>query len=71
LNRFVTTFFSGLGARQTWETKRSMSYVLIFLAILFNPIFPIYLTREIWKVIDLFAVLPFLFLIFLEVRGVK
>jgi hypothetical protein len=65
LNRIITTFFSLIAAVQTWETKCSFSCVFIFVAILFNPIAPVHLTREIWKFIDVIAVLPFIILLIL------
>lgn len=68
LNRIITTFFSVIAAVQTWEIKRSLSCVFIFVGIIFNPIAPVHLTREIWKVIDVIAVLPFIVLILFRRR---
>ena len=41
-----------------WETKWAL-YVFIPIAILFNPIFPIHLTKEIWQPIDIVVAVLF------------
>lgn len=41
-----------------WEFKWAL-WVFIPLAILFNPIFPIHLTKEIWQPIDIVAAVLF------------
>lgn len=60
LNRIIATLFSAIGTVQTWEGKPLLSYALISVAILFNPIIPIHLTRDIWQIIDIVATLPFI-----------
>ena len=60
LNRILTTLISLYGIYQTWESKSIVFYALIVIAILFNPIVPIYLSRNTWKFVDLLAIIPFL-----------
>lgn len=69
LNRIITTFFSIVGAFFAWDKKRFLSYTFITAAVLFNPVIPIHLTRGIWQIIDIVAVLPFLVLIFSRKNG--
>jgi hypothetical protein len=37
--------------------KTGFEYLYIGLAILFNPIFPIYLTKEVWVIFDIISVI--------------
>ncbi len=64
LNRIIVSFFSVIGAILIWDNKRFLSYTFIFAAVLFNPVIPIHLTRNIWQIIDIVAAVPFLLLIF-------
>ncbi len=40
--------------------KRIWTYMMVFVALLFNPIAPIYLQKETWVVIDVIAAVVFL-----------
>lgn len=42
----------------TWETKWAL-WVFIPIAILFNPIFPVYLTKAVWQPIDVVVAILF------------
>jgi hypothetical protein len=49
-----------------WERERAVAYCLAFAALLFNPIWPVHLSREIWLPINfagmaLFAVVAWKF----------
>ena len=66
LNRIVTTLFAVLGAYCVWGKKPFLSYALILVAIVFNPIIPIHLKREIWQFIDVIATVPFGMLVFIK-----
>lgn len=48
----------------TWN-KKWATWVFGAIAILFNPLFPIYLTKEIWRPIDIFAAILFIVGIFI------
>jgi len=48
-----------------FESKRLLSIVFVAVAILFNPILPIYLSREIWIPIDIITAILFIISIFL------
>ena len=68
LLRFVVTIFCGYVAYLLYKVFEGKNYLYVlygFLAILFNPVIPIHLDREIWQVIDVimivFAILPYLF----------
>lgn len=45
------------------EEEKKWMWVMVIIAILFNPIFPIYLSREIWTPIDIIAAVLFLVII--------
>lgn len=56
LVRLVVCIASGFLAWQLFQTKRhGWMIVMGILAILFNPISPIFLTREFWMLLDLVA----------------
>ena len=69
LNRIFASFFSVIGAIHIWDEKRFLSYSFIVIAVLFNPVIPIHLTRNIWQIIDLVATIPFLLLIFSKIKS--
>ncbi len=54
---FLRWVVSGTAAYLTWFSlnyeKRGFPLIMGVIAILFNPIVPIYLTRDLWKIIDL------------------
>ena len=56
----VFVAFTALNWQKLWVT-----WLFGFIAILFNPLFPIHLTREIWQPIDVICALLFLFIGFL------
>ena len=61
--RLVVTAAAAYIAYQTFQTDKKSGWIWIFgfVAILFNPLIPIYLDKEIWMVIDLAAAVLFLF----------
>jgi len=46
--------------RTNWE------WVIVIIAILFNPIIPVYLSKEIWQVIDIIVAIIFIVTIFIS-----
>ena len=67
LLRFVVCVIGGYLAYKIYENNKESLWVWAFggIAILFNPIFPIYLKRETWTVIDLIVGVFFVLSIFL------
>lgn len=59
--RWIVTGAAGLNAYAAHHFDRSVWFwIMLIVAILFNPIAPIHLTKEIWVVIDLIiAILMF------------
>lgn len=51
----ILTAFNALEWRQIWAT-----FVFGIITVLFNPIFPVHLTREIWSPIDLVSGILFM-----------
>lgn len=66
LNRIVTKLFAVIGAYCVWEENTFLAYALVLTAIVFNPIIPIHLNRNIWKYVDVIATVPFGILIFIK-----
>jgi hypothetical protein len=61
LLRWAVTGVAGYGAYRAMETGRTTwLWVMVSLAILFNPIAPIRLGRATWQVVDLAAAVVFL-----------
>lgn len=61
--RLIVFVFSLFLAYQLREKNCSNWIIfLIFMAILFNPLIPVYLSKEIWVLIDLFSATLFLIL---------
>ena len=52
LLRFLVTFGAILWAMQFYERNQGLFITFCIVAILFNPLIPIYLGRELWQVID-------------------
>ena len=53
LLRFVVFASTAFIAWMTYEEhKERWAWVFAFLAVLFNPFFPIYLNRDLWSIID-------------------
>jgi hypothetical protein len=44
-------------------------YVFGFLAILYNPLLPIHLTKDIWMVLNVLSAFAFIFQIFKKTEG--
>ena len=61
--RLVVTAAAAYIAYQTYQKDKQSGWLWIFglVALLFNPLIPIYLDKEIWMVIDLAAAVLFLF----------
>ena len=56
LLRIVTCGAAGYGAFVAYEWQRRMwVWIMVAVAVLFNPVVPVHLTREIWGVIDVGA----------------
>ncbi len=67
LRMAVCTSAIYLAARAWWSRTRIWALVMMGIAVLFNPILPIYLNRSLWKALDL-VVAAVLCFYFLEVR---
>lgn len=52
LLRFLVTFGAILWAIQFHEKNQNLFITFFIIAILFNPIIPIYLGRELWRIVD-------------------
>ncbi len=66
LLRFVVCGVSAYGAYFPVELKKvGWAWILGIIAVLFNPIIPIYLNREIWVIIDVGVAVLLLVSIFL------
>ena len=63
LVRLVVTAAAAYIAYDTFQKDKQSGWIWVFgfVAILFNPLIPIYLDKEIWMVIDLAAAVLFLF----------
>lgn len=62
LLRWGISIIAGYSAYRFYEIKQSSpAYVLVGIAVLFNPILPVYLTKGIWIVLDLVVVFIFLY----------
>ncbi len=58
--RWVVMLSAGYTAFILYERKdEAWTWIFVGIAILFNPIIPIYLSREIWSVIDVIAAVLF------------
>jgi len=63
LLRIIVTISSLIFCFQFFEeNKMKMVYLFGFIAILFNPLIPIFFNKEIWIVIDILVGLLFLYL---------
>jgi hypothetical protein len=63
LLRIVVCGAAGFIAYREYATAGHFTpwvWLMVGLAVLFNPLIPIYLTREIWAPIDIFAAIMFL-----------
>lgn len=52
LLRFLVTFGAILWAIQFYGKNQNLFITFCIIAILFNPIIPIYLGRELWRIVD-------------------
>ncbi len=60
LVRICVCVLSSFLAYKTWQEKINLwMWIFIIIAILFNPIIPIYLSRELWAVIDIVVAIVF------------
>jgi len=70
LLRWVVCGTAAYGAFKSVELEKSgWAWVLGIIALLFNPIFPVHLSRDIWAPIDIVAALIFVVSIFTIRRG--
>jgi Na+/serine symporter len=68
LMRFLVCSGTGFTAWMAYrEGKEAWAWIMGFIAILFNPLIPIYLSRSTWQVIDL-TVSIFLFVSLFKLR---
>lgn len=64
--RWVVCGITAYGAFQAAEIKKNeWVWIFGFIALLFNPIIPVHLTREIWSVIDIACAITLISSIFL------
>lgn len=69
--RWVICGIAVFSAYSSYEIqKQSWALVMIVIAILFNPIIPIYLSKSTWVIIDLIAAILFVSNIFLTKESV-
>ena len=69
LLRWVTATSAVLFAFDGYRTRNAwMTWTFAFIAILFNPLVPVYLTREIWLPIDVAVAMVFAFAIACQIR---
>lgn len=70
LLRWVVCGTSAYGAFKSVELEKSgWAWVFGIIALLFNPIIPVHLSREIWAPVDMMAALIFVVSIFTIRRG--
>jgi len=63
--RIAITIISGYSAVEEHENKNSfMFWFFLLTAIMYNPLIPIYLTREIWLPINIIGIIGFVVLEF-------
>lgn len=54
--RIFICLYSAFLAYKTWQEQIQLwMWIFIIIAILFNPLIPIYLNRELWAIIDITA----------------
>lgn len=59
--RISICIFSGYLAYKTWQNNIQIwMWIFMCIAILFNPIIPIYLGRALWAFVDIIVVIVFL-----------
>lgn len=60
LVRICICLYSAFLAYKSWEEKIDIwMWIFIVIAVLFNPIIPIYLNRELWAIIDIVIAIVF------------
>ena len=60
LVRLCICLYSVFLAYKSWERKIDIwMWIFIVITVLFNPIIPIYLSRELWAVIDIVTAIVF------------
>ena len=68
LLRFVVCGVTAFGAFNIYEKSQGAAYVYGGIALLFNPFFPIHLSKDTWQVIDIITVFTILLFIIFEQR---
>ena len=53
--RLTVTLAAAFAAYSLWKDSPWLAWIFIGVAILFNPLVPVYLDRQIWTVIDVTA----------------
>lgn len=62
LLRWCVSTIAGYAAYLSYEKKReNIAYILSAIVVLFNPIFPVYLSKGIWVVLDMIVLFIFLY----------
>ena len=69
--RLIIPVFAILTAFSIYSKKSDdiFIYVFGFLAILYNPLIPIHLTKDIWMVLNVLSAFAFIFQIFKKTEG--
>ncbi len=67
--RIVITLIAGVNAYNSYKKEKHILFIVFLgIAILFNPIIPIYLSKDIWIPIDVIAGLFFGVLSFIKMK---
>ena len=64
--RWVVTITASVLLFRSWSRKTLWSWIFGAVAILFNPIAPIYLSRTVWSVVDVVTAGAFAFSIYFD-----
>jgi hypothetical protein len=59
---FLGAAYDAYVAYTLYDKANGPFYVFLFIALLWNPIFPIYLTRGVWNIFNVIAAIVFFFL---------
>lgn len=66
LLRWLVFIVAGYSAYLSFqENKQSYGWIMVIVAVLFNPIAPIYLSKTIWSILDVVTALVFFISIYL------
>ena len=59
--RWLITIIAGICSYDAWKKgKTSWVWAFVAIVVLFNPILPIYLSKEVWTPIDIISAIVFL-----------